>query len=174
MAPRQKAVSCRVAVVGLGGLEQRQLGDRGVHEEVDDGVAVVRRGELLLGPDPVDASRFRPLKRVTTPFSTSASSDAFDARFGVSRSSIAGVEGRLRRRTSVEQVLVRWNISSSDVTRLLRRCQERQGDERGRGDGRNLVDPHADLERQLLELEIALVGLARCRRDPLWPQGLGE
>ena len=32
----------------LGGAQQRELGDRAVHEEVDDGVAVVRGGEVLV------------------------------------------------------------------------------------------------------------------------------
>ena len=36
--------------VVLGGAQQRELGDRAVHEEVRDRVAVVRRREVLVGP----------------------------------------------------------------------------------------------------------------------------
>jgi hypothetical protein len=54
IAARQNAATRSVMLAGLGGLDERDLCDRGVDEEVDDRVAVVGGGELALHADPVD------------------------------------------------------------------------------------------------------------------------
>src|SRR5439155_20067019 len=46
-----------IADAVLGRAQQGQLGDRAVHEEVDDRVAVIRRDQVLLGPDQIDGLR---------------------------------------------------------------------------------------------------------------------
>ena len=77
-----------VGDVVLGGAQQRELGDRAVDEEVDDRVAVVGGGQVLVGADRVD--RLGPLGEA-------GDDAALDQRVERALHAVAACRGRARR-----------------------------------------------------------------------------
>ena len=88
IAASQNVASGSLAA-GSAAREQRQLGDRAVDEEVDDRVAVVGGGEVLVGADHVDRLAARRRSATTTPL--------LDERVERAPHAVGGVELELRR-----------------------------------------------------------------------------
>ena len=157
------------AVLGLG--EQHQLGDRAVDEVVDRGVAVERRHEVLAAFDRVhrllaarvDRDDPRALQRAEHPPQP-------------------GVGGQRSDRADQPPLLQVAAHRAEHLPHLRERQravahpQQGQGDQRGGHDRGDPVDPHADLERHLLQRQppVGLGGERVAQRDRLGEPDVGR